>query len=111
MQVQPRKALELCAHAAGPDLAFGLASQSCGHRRTPVMSDFVQFPLADYDKAGFENFDASVSAFTVKNAYAMMWFAQLAYEVDTSGANSTASKIDTIRNLWGFNPVATFRAQ
>jgi hypothetical protein len=75
------------------------------------MSDFVQFPLADYDKAGFANFDGGVSAFTVTNAYAMMWFAQLAYEVDPSGANSTAAKIDTIRNLWRFDPVTTFRAQ
>jgi triacylglycerol lipase len=75
------------------------------------MSDFVQFPLADYDKAGFEKFDGRVSAFALKNAYAMMWFAQLAYEVDTSGANSTAAKIDTIRGFWKFNPVTTFRAQ
>src|SRR5947209_19211856 len=109
----PQGALLRCSkpHAAGPQTPFGLALQGCGHRGGTAMSDFVQFPLTDYDKAGFENFDGRVSAFTLKNAYAMMWFAQLAYEVDTSGADRTAAKIDTIRDFWKFSPATTFRAR
>jgi triacylglycerol lipase len=75
------------------------------------MSDFVQFPEADYDRAAFSGFDATTGNFSLANAKAMMWFAQLAYEVDTAGNNGTAAKIDRIRQLWGFGPVTTFRGQ
>lgn len=75
------------------------------------MSDFVQFPDQVYVQAGdvFATFDGATSDFTLPNAKAMMWFAQLAYEVDTSGNNSTAAKIDRIRTLWQFQPVTPFR--
>jgi triacylglycerol lipase len=77
------------------------------------MSDFVQFPEAVYTQAGnvFAAFAATAPGFTLANAKAMMWFSQLAYEVDTSGSNSTAAKIDRIRTLWDFQPVTTFRAR
>lgn len=77
------------------------------------MSDFVQFPEAVYTQAGnvFATFVGAASGFTLPNAKAMMWFAQLAYEVDTSGGNRTAAKIDRIRTLWQFEPVTTFRVR
>ncbi|MEA2879581.1 MAG: triacylglycerol lipase [Hyphomicrobiales bacterium] len=77
------------------------------------MSDFVQFPDQVYTQAGnvFATFVGAASGFTLPNARAMMWFAQLAYEVDTSGNNGTAAKIDRVRTLWEFEPVTTFRAR
>ena len=77
------------------------------------MSDFVQFPEDVYDRgvAAFAAFNAT-SDYSRGNALAMMWFAQLAYEVDTSGANATAEKIDLIRRRWGFaRPVIPIRAR
>ena len=74
------------------------------------MSDLVQFPLEDYDRNAFSSF-RTTNDYTPGNALAMMWFAQLAYEVDTSGANATAAKIDAIRTRFGFEPVTTFRGQ
>ena len=77
------------------------------------MSDFVQFPDEVYTQAGnvFATFAGATAGFTLPNARAMMWFAQLAYEVDTTGGSSTASKIDRIRTLWEFQSVTTFRAR
>ena len=81
-----------------------------------TMSDFVQFPLDVYQDEGknaFAGFDGTATKFTLHNALAMMWFAQLAYEVDTTGTAETAAaaKIDTIRKLWDFEPVSTFRKE
>ncbi len=80
------------------------------------MSDFVQFPLnvyLDQGKDAFTGFDGATSKFTLPNALAMMWFAQLAYEVDTTGHGRDAAeaKIDTIRNAWKFDSVSTFRQE
>lgn len=72
------------------------------------MSNFVQFPLAEFDRNAFDGFTPT-SDFSLPNARALMWFAQLAYEVDTSGQNATAAKIDTIRTGWGFTSVTPFR--
>lgn len=74
------------------------------------MSDFVQFPEEVYATAGnvFEGFRAN-AGFTIPNARAMMWFAQLAYEVDTSGGNATAAKIQQIHARWQFQSVTAFR--
>ncbi len=75
-----------------------------------VMSDFVEFPEKDYVDAGnvFESFNGATSDFTLENALAMMWFAQLAYEVDESGQNRNARKIETVRKLWGFTSITPF---
>ena len=75
------------------------------------MSDFVQFPEDVYVRAGnvFTAFDPKTSDFTIPNARAMMWFAQLAYEVDTSDANARLDKINRIAALWQFQSVTTFR--
>src|SRR5689334_8256374 len=69
-------------------VASRLASGGCSGGRGQ-MSNFVQFPIEDYRKAGnvFAAFDPGKSTFTLPNALAMMWFAQLSYEVDTSGQN------------------------
>src|SRR3954471_18403046 len=75
------------------------------------MSDFVQFPEDVYARAGnaFAAFDPNMTDFTIPNARALMWFAQLAYEVDTSGASGTLDKISRIAALWQFQSVSTFR--
>jgi triacylglycerol lipase len=75
------------------------------------MSNFVQFPESHYDRAAFAGF-APTRDFTLDNARAMMWFAQLAYEVGTSATDAVAAKIDHIRARWGFaRPVTAFRAR
>lgn len=77
------------------------------------MSDFVRFPESDYDKAGnvFAGFSPT-SGFTLENALAMMWSAQLAYEVDTRGDGVAAqAKIDRIGQRWDLRPVTTFRTR
>ena len=58
------------------------------------MSDFVEFLASDYQRAGnvFAGFTPTRD-FNLKNALAMMWFAQLTYEVDDSGGNKNATKI------------------
>jgi hypothetical protein len=74
------------------------------------MSDFVEFPESVYVAAGnvFEKFNGRTSDFTLENALAMMWFAQLAYEVDESGGNRNTQKIETVRKQWGFASVTPF---
>jgi triacylglycerol lipase len=75
------------------------------------MSDFVEFPEEKYVAAGnvFEKFNAGTSTFTLENALAMMWFAQLAYEVDETGGNRNAQKIETVREKWGFASITPFQ--
>jgi triacylglycerol lipase len=75
------------------------------------MSDFVEFPEKDYIDAGnvFEPFDGATSDFTLENALAMMWFAQLAYEVDDTGGDANAAKIAKIEGLWEFRSITPFR--
>lgn len=75
------------------------------------MSDFVRFPETDYERAGdvFAGFRPH-REFTLKNALAMMWFAQLAYEVDTRGTDpDAAAKIARIGRRWNFAQVRHFR--
>ena len=74
------------------------------------MSQFVEFLEQDYVAAGdvFAKFDGRLSKFTLENALALMWFAQLAYEVDESGQNRNAQKIETVRTLWGFTSLTPF---
>jgi hypothetical protein len=75
------------------------------------MSNFVQFPEAAYDRAAFAGF-APTRDFTLGNARALMWFAQLAYEVGASATDAAAAKIDQVRSRWGFaRPVTMFRAR
>jgi len=76
------------------------------------MSDFVQFPKDVYERAGnvFEAFDPATSRFTIGNARSLMWFAQLAYEVDNTGQNDTTAKVQTIATSWGFERIIGFRA-
>jgi triacylglycerol lipase len=76
------------------------------------MSDFVEFPEEVYARAGdvFAKFDGKLSTFTLENALAMMWFAQLTYEVDDSGQNASAAKIDKIAiQQWKFQTITPFR--
>lgn len=79
------------------------------------MSDFVEFPQAVYDAAGnvFASFAAARADFSIENARALMWFAQLAYEVDTSGQGAAAAdaKISRIASGWGFQSVRSFAAR
>lgn len=79
------------------------------------MSDFVQFPQAVYDAAGnvFSTFAPARADFAIENARALMWFAQLAYEVDTTGQNAAAAnaKIAQIASGWGFQSVHPFAAR
>jgi len=76
------------------------------------MSDFVEFPESDYIRAGnvFAAF-TPIRDFRLKNALAMMWFAQLTYEVDDSGGNKNAAKIAAVKNLWQFQSITPFRRQ
>jgi hypothetical protein len=75
------------------------------------MSNFVQFPEAAYDRAAFAGF-VPTRDFTLGNARAMMWFAQLAYEVGTSATDAVTAKINHVRSCWGFaRPVTMFRAR
>jgi triacylglycerol lipase len=75
------------------------------------MSNFVQFPEDIYVRAGnvFADFDEKAETLTIENARCLMWFAQLAYEVDNTGARATEDKIARIRTLWGFSSVKPFR--
>ena len=75
------------------------------------MSDLVEFPEQVYVDAGdvFEKFDAKLARFTLENALAMMWFAQLAYEVDDSGGNKNAAKIAKVADRWHFSAITPFR--
>lgn len=77
------------------------------------MSNFVRFPEQTYIDAGnvFAAFDPTKSSFTIANARALMWFAQLAYEVDDTGAEQTTDKIERIRTRWGFDKVTPIRRQ
>jgi triacylglycerol lipase len=75
------------------------------------MTDFVEFPKQVYERAGnvFKTFDGKLSAFTPENALAMMWFAQLTYEVDDTGGNANAAKIAAVKELWRFQTITPFR--
>jgi len=76
------------------------------------MSGFVQFPEHVFDQAGnvFAGFDGTLSQYAVANARSLMWFAQLAYEVDNTGVHpDAAAKVDRIRSKWKFEPVTQFR--
>jgi hypothetical protein len=77
------------------------------------MSNFVQFPEQNYIDAGnvFTAFDPTKQSFTIDNARALMWFAQLAYEVDNTGEERTSDKIERIRTRWGFDKVTPIRRQ
>ena len=59
------------------------------------MSDFGKFPDRDYEKAGdvFAGFTPTRD-FTLGNALALMWFSQLAYEVDTRDNKAAADRED-----------------
>ena len=72
------------------------------------MSDLVEFPEQVYVEAGdvFEQFKGELSRFTLENARAMMWFAQLAYEVDDTGGNKNAAKIAKVADRWNFSAIA-----
>src|SRR4051794_5835174 len=76
------------------------------------MTGFVQFPEHVYREAGnvFIGFNGGMPQHAVANARSLMWFAQLAYEVDNTGANPTAAAmIDRIRSKWEFEPLTQFR--
>jgi len=75
------------------------------------MSDFVEFPDKVYADAGnvFAKFDGTISKFRLENALAMMWFAQLTYEVDDTGGNANAAKIAAVKELWQFQTITPFR--
>ena len=75
------------------------------------MTDFVEFPEPVYVAAGnvFANFKAADSSYTPENALAMMWLAQLAYEVDDTGGNANAAKIARIAAQFQFDKVTPFR--
>jgi hypothetical protein len=68
------------------------------------MSTLVELSPELYDPKAFAAFAAKAPDFSIDNARAMMWFAQLAYEADTPG-NPT---IDAVRRLWGFTSVVPF---
>ncbi len=76
------------------------------------MTDFVRFPQEVFDQAGnvFAGFDGTLSRHALANAHALMWFAQLAYEVDNTGLNpGAAAKVEGIRAAWEFSAVTQFR--
>jgi triacylglycerol lipase len=77
------------------------------------MTDFVEFPEQVYVDARdvFAAFKGARSDFTLENARAMMWFAQLAYEVDDTGGNANAAKIARVKDQWNFNAITPFRAR
>ncbi len=69
------------------------------------MSDFVEYPIAYYDAHGgaaFAGFNPAATGFTLANARAMMWMAQLAYET------KQRPTIDHAMSLWGFTRIDTF---
>jgi triacylglycerol lipase len=74
------------------------------------MSAFVEFLASDYQRAGnvFAGF-TPVGDFNLENALAMMWFAQLTYEVDDSGGNKNAAKIAMAKDQWQFRSIMPFR--
>src|SRR2546421_12958161 len=79
--------------ASGPDAWFALASRGCKPTKGMAMSGFVQFPEHVFDQAGnvFAGFDGTLSQYAVANARSLMWFAQLAYEVDNTGVHPEAA--------------------
>ena len=92
--------------------AFPLAFRRL-HAAGLIMSDFVEFPEQVYLDAGnvFEAVQrASSSDLRSRTRCAMMWFAQLAYEVDDSGGNKNAAKIAKVADRWDFSSVTPFRA-
>jgi triacylglycerol lipase len=77
------------------------------------MSDFVQFPEHIYEQAGnvFIGFAGGAPQYARANARSLMWFAQLAYEVDSTGVHpAAAAKVERIRSKWEFGPVTQFRS-
>ena len=93
--------------AAASTSIFGL--QALGRH----MSDFVQFPEEKYVAAGnvFAAFDPTKASYKIENARALMWFSQLAYEVDNTGAERTTDMIERIRTRWEFASVTPIRRQ
>jgi predicted lipase len=64
------------------------------------MSSLVEFPTDTYQETAFRNFDPNTANFTIDNARALMWTAQLAYENTTT--------IETVLQRLGFTSVVPF---
>jgi hypothetical protein len=69
------------------------------------MSTFVELPPSQYNATAFSNFDARTANFTISNALALMWTAQLAYETEKP------KTIDAVGMTWGFTSVSSFNKQ
>src|SRR5262249_30464982 len=72
----------------------------CRRLRGDAMSTLVEFPIDTYKDTAFRNFDPGTANFTIDNARALMWAAQLAYE--------NATTIETVRQQLGFTSVIPF---
>jgi len=68
------------------------------------MSALVTFRVETYNTLGKAAFDAFKPKpdFTIENARALMWFAQLAYEADLK------EKVEVVGNVWGFRSMTPF---
>jgi triacylglycerol lipase len=73
------------------------------------MSILVSFPLDSYRRYAAAAFDAfaPTANFTIENARALMWFAQLAYEYETDDQD----KIADVRALWKFDRITPFESK
>jgi hypothetical protein len=67
------------------------------------MSTLVELPPEKYNLNAFDNFEPTLTNFTIENARALMWFSQLAYET---------GRPETIRSVssasWHFDSVSPF---
>jgi hypothetical protein len=74
------------------------------------MSTLVSFPIETYRQFGaeaFKDFAPAAPKFDIANAGALMWFVQLAYEIDAD----RDEKINLMKGLWGFNEITPFEAK
>jgi triacylglycerol lipase len=74
------------------------------------MSTLVSFPIEIYRQFGvgaFKGFAPTAPRFAIGNARALMWFAQLAYEIDAD----KDEKIALTKGLWGFEQITPFEAK
>ena len=74
------------------------------------MSVLVSFPIETFRKFGaaaFKDFAPAAPTFAIGNARALMWFVQLAYEIDAD----RDAKIALMKGLWGFSDITPFEAK
>jgi hypothetical protein len=67
------------------------------------MTIFAQISPAEYDRHAFEGFKPNATGFLIRNARALMWFSQLAYET-----HAISQTIQIVFPEWSFTSVVPF---